>query len=128
MPVPDDPEVLNVLQEMEQEVKTATAASRAPTAAPTASYPMNMMMPPPPVAQYQITQVKKGHASKWINYDIMTRAGIVAAIAVVAFYPKTLESLYNSFPKLAFLEKFDIVVRALLLAIIVYAVTIQFGI
>lgn len=122
MPVPDDPEVLNVLQEMEQEVKTATA-SRAPPGPVMPQPPPYMMQPP--VAQYQI---KKVQSAKWVNYDIMKRAAIIAAIAFVAFYPKTLESLYTSFPKLAFLEKFDGVVRAVILALIVYAVTIQFNI
>lgn len=121
--LPDDPDVLNVLQEMEQEVKTATKA---------AMQPQQMAMPPPPpqmVTAYPPSiQMKKAPTNRWIDYDIMKRAGIIAVLALVIFYPKTLESLYSSFPQLAILEKFDIGVRAFLLAVVVYVATIQFDI
>jgi hypothetical protein len=127
MGVPDDPEVLNVLQEMEQEVKTATAAAKAPMHQMAPPMMPQMMMAPP--AQFQIKRAQPSSGlAKWVNYDIMQRAGVIAAIAVIAFYPKTLETVYSSFPQVAFLQKFDIIVRATLLAIVVYLATIQFDI
>lgn len=119
--LPDDPEVLNVLQEMEQEVKTAARANSVPMPPPPPSMPM-MMMPPP-----QYTVKKTASTNKWINHEIMQRAAIIGVIALITFYPKTMEYVY-SIPKLAFLEQFDITVRAAMLAVVVYLASIQFEI
>lgn len=131
--IPNDPEVLNVLSEMEQEVQSAARANSlpipapapapapAPTPTPMPTAPMTMMMSPPNV---QIRRTTVSH--KWLNTDVMQRAGIIAAIALVIFYPKTMEYIYTV-PKLAFLEQYDIIVRALTLGIAVYFLTIQFG-
>lgn len=121
--IPDDPEVLNVLDEMEKEVKSAAKVNSAP-----------MMMPPPPASmmmpphQHPHIQIKRVSGNKWVNKEVMQRAGIVAVLAAILFYPKTLQTLYSTVPKLAFLEKFDVVVRAALLAVVVYLVSIQFTI
>lgn len=117
--IPDDPDVFNVLQEMEQEVKTATKAMQ-PSPIPVAP---TMVSAFPPAA----VQTRKTPGNKWIDFDIMKRAGIIAVIALVVFYPKTLESIY-AVPQLALLEKFDIVVRAIILAVIIYVATIQFDV
>lgn len=127
--LPDDPEVLNVLSEMEEEVQTAARAnsvpipSYAPPPMPTTS---PMMMAPPPNVQIRRINPPTSFTGKWINTDVMQRAGIIAAIALIVFYPKTMEYIYN-IPKLAFLEQYDIIVRAFTLGIAVYILTIQFG-
>lgn len=125
--LPDDPEVLNVLSEMEQEVQSATRANSMPIPQP-APQPTPVMMMTPPPSNVQIRRISPSTLSgKWINTDVMQRAGIVAAIALIAFYPKTMEYVY-AVPKFAFLEQYDVIVRAVLLGVIVYILTIQFGI
>lgn len=122
--VPDDPEILNVLQEMEQEVTTAARVNSVPIPSPV---PQQMMMPVPT----QSFVIKKSGGSslmdKWVNHEIMQRAAIIGIMSLVMFYPKTMEYIYT-IPKLAFLEQFDIFVRAIALAIIVYVASIQFDV
>lgn len=123
--IPDDPEVLNVLQEMEQEVKTAARVNSAPIPAPPPQQPV-VMAPPPPMQPAMIKTRTGGN--KWINPDMLQHAAVVGIIAVLVFHPKTMETVYASFPKLGFLEPFDLFVRALLLAALVYVAAVQFGV
>jgi hypothetical protein len=116
---PDDPEVLNVLQELEQEVQTATKAHTAPPPM-MAPAPHTMMMPAPSI---QVKKVEK----TWINQEMLHHALIVGLVAIVAFYPKTLEKLYTTFPKLEFLQPFDLLIRGALVVVVVYVLALQFG-
>jgi hypothetical protein len=119
--LPDDPEVLNVLQEMEQEVQTATKANIAPTMP--MPPPMQPVAPPQPLVPIPVKKQKK----KLYEPTILYHAALVAFAALVLFFPKTLEVLYTKVPKLALLERYDILVRSLLLGVVVYAVTWKFG-
>jgi hypothetical protein len=126
--IPDDPEVLNVLQEMEQEVHVATKANAVsmphPPPPPQPMMQMAMHIPQQPVQiQYKTVQP----ANKWINKDAMQHAGLIAIAALLVFHPSTLGFLYSSVPKLAFLESYDLFVRGAVLAVLVYVIIIQFG-
>jgi hypothetical protein len=128
-PSPEDPEVLNVLQEMEQEVQTATKAN-IPTMTnvmPSPMYPHmmpnpHMMMPPPP----QIT-VKKVSKNNWVDIDILKQSAIVAIIAIVVYHPQTMEIVYNNVPKMVMLRPFDFILRGILVLVVVYTIKLYFG-
>lgn len=127
--LPEDPEILNVLQEMEQEVSTAAKANSAPINTPPSNMtatPMPVAMPPQMMMPTASVTKKTCPVNKWINYDTMQHAIVVGLIALVAFYPSTMEYIY-SVPKLAFLEQFDIIVRSAVVMVAVYVASIQFG-
>lgn len=122
--VPEDPEVLNVLKEMEEEVQNATRVHQQSVVVPSVqhqhvSVPSPMPMQPQPVAMPK--------QNKLIDFDVMQRVAIIAFIAVLAFYPGITESLYMMSPYLENLSKFDILVRAVILAAMLYVGYTQFG-
>lgn len=115
--VPDDPDVVNVLKEMEEEVQNATRINQQSVVIPSAP----VVMPSPP--QY----MQKPQQTKLIDYDAIQRAVIIAVIASVAFYPGILDNLYSISPHLEQLAKFDFIVRGLIVATLVYLMFTQFG-
>lgn len=115
--VPDDPEVINVLKEMEEEVQNATRINQQSVVVPS----VQISPVPPPQLVYQL------HQSKLVDYNALQRAAIIAVIAGVAFYPGILDNIYSMSPYLEQLANFDLIVRAVIVATIVYIMFTQFG-
>lgn len=111
--IPDDPEVANVLKEMEEEVQNATRINQQSVVVPS----VNISHMPP---QYT-------HQPKIIDYDVLQRSLLIAAIAAIAFYPGILDNVYAMSPYLEQLVKFDMIVRAVIVATCVYLMFTQFG-
>lgn len=120
--VPEDPEVLNVLKEMEEEVKTATKANAQHVVVP---HVQHINIAPQP---HHMIQPMHPPSTRWIDQQAVQHAGIVAILALVAFYPNLLDNLYNTSPYLEMLAKFDLIVRAALLSVAVYIAVVHFGI
>jgi hypothetical protein len=122
-PIPDDPEVMNVLKEMEEEVQSATRVHHQP------QQPLHV---PSPVIQHvqlpqpQLQQLPPKQTSI-VNFEVLQKTAIIAVIAVAAFYPNILDPIYAMSPHLEQVAKFDVLVRAALLIVILYIATTQFG-
>lgn len=117
-PVPDDPEVLNVLKEMEDEVQTATRANMTQVTVPSTNFPHQQYAP-------QVVPVPQ---KPFVDYDALQRALIIAAIGFIAFYPGLLDNFYIMSPSLEPFARFDMFVRAVILAGAIYVATTQFGV
>lgn len=122
---PEDPEVLNVLKEMEEEVQNATRVHQQSVVVPSVQHqhvtvPQQMMQP-------QLIQQHAPQQNKLVDFDMLQRAGVIALVAMVAFYPNITDTLYTLSPYLEPLSKFDIVVRAVALAVLLYVAFTQFG-
>lgn len=117
--IPDDPDVANVLKEMEEEVQAATRINQQSVVVPS----VNIANVPPP----QFIHARYPTNPSIIDYNALQRAVIIAVIAGVAFYPGLLDTIYTMSPYLEQFAKFDIVVRGVVVAIAVYLMLTQFG-
>lgn len=144
--LPDDPEILNVLEEMEKEVAAATARAAAATApAAAAVAPAAMPMPPaaaalPPAPSPSPSPIFSpsclhpgdaacfhGGSGAGFSLPDAKSAVIAAALALVLFYPESFATVYNKIPKFGgILEQNDKFIRAILLAVLCYFVFIRF--
>lgn len=136
--IPDDPDVLNVLSELEQEVVTATAQQQPQPvhAVPVQQVPMppvyqvqpNMPAPPGHVAVKIPNMQMMKNAKKpglW-NVKLAQKAGIIAIIAMVIFFPKTMQAIYALAPKFeTMFATYDMVIRTLVFAVIIYIVMLK---
>lgn len=124
--VPDDPEVLNVLKEMDEEVKTATRINQhhapPPPSPPQHNYHMNIAAHPPPQIVAQTVPKQK----QLIDVAIVQKAGIIAVIGLIMFYPGITDTLYALSPKLEILAKFDVFVRTAVFLVVLYIGFTQF--
>ena len=113
-PIEEDPEVNAILQEMQQSIPQPSVVQQH------AVSPMRYA--PPPQHMQPSTAIAVPVASKPLFHsETAQRAVYAALIAYVLFYPKTLEMVYTKF---SFMEKFqpyDMVIRFLLLAVVLYA-------
>lgn len=143
--LPNDPEVMAVLSEIESEVNTARAAHAAATApqvtaaaAPMQQMPTRTTMPmPPPGCHYDGSggfYCGATGGAGWAaagglwNQTYAQYALIAGAVALALFYPASLEAIYQKIPVprvSALLEQNDKIVRALLFAAIVYVVLMR---
>lgn len=116
-PVPtDDPEVLSMLSEMEKEVQEATM-HQAQHMNPPPPQPMFHAPPPPPMV------VKKASTANGLwNPALAQKAVVYAVIAMILFYPGTLNFVYSKLPKFeAMFSSYDTLIRTALLAVALYA-------
>lgn len=115
----EDPTVTDVLREMEQEVAAATQRA-APPPRPS---PPPMMLPPMQMQAPTRMIVSERDDTAWEgmwNPVALQRAGIAAAIALLLFYPATLQLLFDKVPALARFASYDIWIRTALLAVVLY--------
>ncbi len=121
-PPVSDPEVLNVLQEMEAEVAKATLPMAPPPMHMSMHHPMQMSMPPTMVP-IPIHKESKG----WIDVNLLQNAGIFAAVATIIFYPATLQLLYARIPSLeAIFHRYDPLIRFAVLLVVMYFLLLKF--
>lgn len=114
-PPMDDPEVLSMLNEMEVEVQEATKQQHA-AIRPSMPAPHVPMPSPAPV-------VKKTVPKGLWNMEMAQKAAIYAVIASILFYPATLKVIYGKIPKFEHIfTSYDVVIRTVLLAIVIYLV------
>lgn len=104
---PEDPEVLAILQEMQQAEAPAPSVVTAP--------PRYMTPLPSP----HVVNVPLPEKATYFRVDILQKAAAAAIIAFVLFYPKTLSMVYEKLPQL---EAFDPFLRTFLLAVVLYLV------
>lgn len=117
MPPSEDPEVLSMLDEMEKEVSDAQQANALRTPPP--SVPMQQMMAPPPMHVPM-----KRVATKKPLWDVerAQKAVLYGAIAMVIFYPGTMNLVYSKVPKFeTILKPYDFILRTVLVAVAIYA-------
>ena len=112
---PEDPEVLAILQEMQQAEAPAPSVVTAPP-----RY-MTPLAPSPHVVNVPLPAEKP----VYFRADILQKAAAAAIIAFVLFYPKTLAMVYEKLPQL---EAFDPFLRTFLLAVVLYLVMWKFNI
>ena len=106
---PEDPEVLAILQEMQQ--------VEAPAPVPTITSPPRYITPLAPSPH--VVNVPLPEKPTYFRVDILQKAAAAAIIAFVLFYPKTLSMVYEKLPQL---EAFDPFLRTFLLAVVLYLV------
>lgn len=144
-PLPEDPDVLNVLQEVEKEVAAAMSA-RSAASSPTPTMQQAPLVQPQPVpVQVMMHQhgAHGGHgalatpifsshcaggvcATFW-NTQHAQYAALAAVLALALFYPQSLESFYQRIPKVAgILTQHDKFIRAALFAVVIYAILWKF--
>lgn len=64
-----------------------------------------------------------------LDKTLVTRATVAAIVALALFYPETLSNVYSKVPSLgAVFEKYDKVVRALLLMMLLYIIMLKLDI
>ena len=59
---------------------------------------------------------------KWVNIDDAKKAVIIAVIALIVLYPTDTSSIYNKFSFLTNLQQYDIFIRTVLFAGILYII------
>jgi len=112
----DDPELLNVLKEMEQEVAAAQGPSHPSPGVQAAPY----IPRAPHGPQAMPRQAIAADSSLW-NSERAKNAAIAGVIALVLFYPSTLQAVYGKFPKFSSIfDNYDLLIRALLFAVVLY--------
>lgn len=132
--VPQDPEVLNVLSEMEQEVAAASRSHATPQAPPPPVATMQHPQAPPPMRPVPVmpTQVS-GKSQKgikgWYNPELLQKAAILTLIVLVLFYPATMQFVYAKVPQYeAMLQSYDIVIRSIVFGVLVYVLLLKFNV
>lgn len=119
-PPVSDPEVLNVLQEMEAEVAKATQAMPALTQ-PMHHAPMHHMPMHMPTPTMMPIPMHKEPNKGWVDMSLLQKAGIVAVVATILFYPATLRMVYARLPAFEhLLESYDFIIRFLVLVVVLY--------
>lgn len=118
---PQDPEILSVLNEMEQEM--AAARQHHPPPQRVAPVPSHA---PPPVHIPSLPMSMKSRS--YLEPELLQKAGIVALIALVIFYPETLRIVYGKLPAYEHLfESYDTLIRAIIFGLIVYVLLWKFN-
>jgi len=107
----DDPEVLAVLNEVHQPIPHTIVQSFTPPVQHHNMYNQQPMM---------IQHVND--TSKWVDSELAKRAIAAAIIATVLFYPQTMQMVYEKVPFMAKFTSYDIMIRAALLAIVLYLI------
>ena len=138
-PLPEDPDVMNVLQEVEREVAAAMSARSAatsPTPPMQAPMPQAPAAPPAPLPVQahgaHATPIFSSHCAGGVcpmfwNSQHAQYAAIAAVLALALFYPNSLETFYQRIPKISgVLTQNDKFVRAALFAAVVYAILWKF--
>lgn len=120
----EDPTIRNVLEEMELEVAAATAAQKPPPPPP--------RVPPPPAPVHTVAAMPSYphpflHAGDFVEEEMgwwdplsAKRAAIAAVVAMALFYPKTLHAVFDRVPALQRFASYDHLIRAALLALVIY--------
>jgi cation transport ATPase len=75
----------------------------------------------------QTPQPKKTLYEEWVNYEDAKKVIVVAFIALVLLYPYDTSSLYNKFESLSKFHQYDIFIRFVLLAVILYVLLRKFA-
>ena len=127
----DDPMVQDVINSLVKEVKTADVKS-TPIAtfqqAPPQQY-QNPSYPQQYQQQYPQQKNNSGNQSfveEWVNTDDAKTAICIALIALFMLYPKDLSEFYKKFEVLSNMQQYDIFIRTLLLAVILYVLFRKF--
>lgn len=123
-PIEEDPEVNAILQEMQQSAPQPAVVQQhaVPPMRYAAPMPMQHMQQAMPMVQVASTSRPLFHS------ETAQRAVYAALIAYVLFYPKTLEMVYAKFSFLEKFQSYDMVIRFMLLAVILYALMWKFQI
>ena len=79
-----------------------------------------------PMQQQPQKQIKKSFMEEWINVDDAKTALIIAFIALVLLYPMDTSSFYNKFEALNRFHQYDIFIRAMLFAFLLYIIFRKF--
>ena len=128
--VPQDPEVLNVLSEMEQEVAAASRSHAAPQPTPVASMP-HPPVPPPmrPAPVIPPVKPRSGGLKSLYNPELVQKTAILTLVALVLFYPSTMHFIYAKAPQYeAMLKTYDIFIRCTVFAVVVYVLFLKFNV
>ena len=108
--VEEDPEVSALLNEMQKQSSGVSV--------PVQAIPIATHYAPPPQSQVA--------TKPYLDYDILQKTLYVAIIAFIVFYPNVFDILYIKFPFLEQFHTYEIFARALLLAMIIYAIIWKF--
>lgn len=120
-PIEEDPEVNAILQEMQQSAPQPAVVQQHAVA------PMRYAAPIQPHMHASPTMVSTP-SKPYFHSETAQRAVYAALIAYVLFYPKTLEMVYARFSFLEKFQSYDMVIRFMLLAIVLYALMWKFHI
>jgi hypothetical protein len=127
----EDPMVNDVISEMESEFQhTQNVATQPPVqqsympSQPPPAYPVA-----PPAAPQQFNMHLMSSMQKpYFDLPIAKRAAICAIVALLIFYPFELGFVYEKVPMLARMQPYERAIRALLLAVVLYALMWKFNI
>lgn len=119
---PQDPEILNVLNEMEEEM-AAVNNTRPQQHVPSVVHHIPQQIP----IQYAPQQVKK--VQSLYQPELAIRSAIIAVVAMIIFYPMTLQIIYSKLPKFTeYFDTYDILIRTVIFAFVVYGIFWKFNI
>lgn len=129
----DDPFVTDVISEMENEFAVSNPPRAAHAAAPTPTPALGASSGYAPPFQHgpypTPSPTISSHApSSYIDIAVAKRATICAVVALVLFYPFETGMIYEKLKFLAQLQPYERVVRALLLAILIYVLLLKLDI
>jgi len=113
----EDPEVLAILQEMQQSNSTPNLQK----------LPQQVLYPNPPPLPPVIANIVTVPTQHWFKQDLAQRALIAALIAYFIFQLKSIDTVYVTFPILEKLQPYDFVIRILLLAVVLYLLMWKFN-
>jgi len=83
-------------------------------------------MPQQYMPQQPQKQIKKSFMEEWVNVDDAKTALIIAFIALILLYPMDTTNLYSKFDALNKFHQYDIFIRAMLLAFLLYIIFRKF--
>ena len=131
--IDDDPMVQDVINSLVREVKTPENIRSTPMATyqPPPPHYQQQLPSQPPLASHQYQQgiqynQNKSFIDTWIDTDDAKTAVIIAIIALLILYPTDTSSIYNKFAFLTPYHQYDIFIRTLLLAGILYVLFRKF--
>lgn len=129
-PLEEDQEVMDVIKGMESEFQPTQSphASQSMAAVQNSLQFQPVQLQPAPPIKTELYAPPSSSVSKFgLDMDLLKRAGIVALLALVIFYPTDLSSLYDRSPYLQKLAPYDKIVRAIVLLVIVYIIMSKFN-
>lgn len=121
-PIEEDPEVNAILQEMQQSAPQPAVIQQHAVA------PMRYAAPVQQQPYMHAPTMVSTPSKPYFHSETAQRAVYAALIAYVLFYPKTLEMIYTRFSFLEKFQSYDMVIRFMLLAVVLYALMWKFQI
>jgi hypothetical protein len=122
-PPPIDASVTDVLEEMEREVSAAQQQQHSAPQQPP-QHPGGYMPQMPMVQQMGPLSLYVDNQDEWVDMPKVKTAVLATLMALLLLIPK-FPDIYDKFARIAFLEPYELYVRAGLLALVLYILMVR---